>query len=124
MISLYSLYKMNQYLVEEFGGAGIGFKDYNLAQSLTEQPYQEVFGEKLYPTDIDKISFMVFSIIANHIFIDGNKRTGALLLERLCYYKNIRLEFEDDELIELVLSVAKSECDNVGIKEWIEKHRL
>ena len=115
---------MNEYLVSEFGGAGIGFKDYNLAQSLINQPYQEVFGQKLYPTDIDKISFMVFSVIANHIFIDGNKRTGALLLERLCAYKNINLEFKDDELIDLVLSVAKSKYNNEDIKTWIENHNI
>ena len=36
----------------------------------------EMFGEHLYPTIFDKARVYVYNIIANHVFSDGNKRTG------------------------------------------------
>lgn len=124
MITFYTLFKLNEVLVSEFGGAGIGFKDENLARSLIESPYQEVFGERLYKNDYERIAFMVFSVVANHVFIDGNKRTGALLLEHLCEYRNIKLQYTDDELIDLILSIAKSECNKKGVELWIRSHEV
>lgn len=119
MISVQELYYINRYLVEEFGGMGVGFKDENLAESLVVQIYQEVFGKVLYPTVEDKISHIVFSIIANHIFLDGNKRTGASVLEKLCEDNNLNLSYTEDELIELVLLIAQSKVNREYIRDWI-----
>lgn len=119
MISVQELYDINRYLVEEFGGMGVGFKDENLAESLVVQIYQEVFGKVLYPTVEDKISHIVFSIIANHIFLDGNRRTGASVLEKLCEDNNLNLSYTEDELIELVLLIAQSKVNREYIRDWI-----
>lgn len=119
MISVQELYDINRYLVEEFGGMGVGFKDENLAESLVVQIYQEVFGKVLYPTVEDKISHIVFSIIANHIFLDGNERTGASVLEKLCEDNNLNLSYTEDELIELVLLIAQSKVNREYIRDWI-----
>jgi death-on-curing protein len=35
-----------------------------------------LFGEPIYPTIPDKAAFYMYAIITNHIFQDGNKRTG------------------------------------------------
>ena len=43
---------------------------------LIEVVQSEMFGESLYPTLSDKAGLYMFNIIANHIFQDGNKRTG------------------------------------------------
>lgn len=123
MISVNELYEINKYMVETFGGVGVGFKDENLAESLVVQIYQEVFGEVLYPTIEDKISHIVFSIIANHVFLDGNKRTGASVLEKLCRDYNLNLVYSEDELFDLVLSIAKSEVDRFYVRDWISSKR-
>lgn len=119
MITLKKLYSTNKFLVEQFGGVGVGFKDKNLAISLVEGVNQEVFGEVLYPSIEDKISYIVFSIVANHVFLDGNKRTGAYILEELCEDYNLNLDYTDDELIELVLLIAQSKVDREYVKDWI-----
>lgn len=67
----------------------------------------------------DKISHIVFSIIANHIFLDGNKRTGASVLEKLCEDNNLNLSYTEDELIELVLLIAQSKVNREYIRDWI-----
>ena len=43
---------------------------------LTEAVQAEMFGQPLYPTISDKAAVYCYNIICNHIFSDGNKRTG------------------------------------------------
>jgi death-on-curing protein len=50
----------------------------------------EIFGKPLYPKLSDKAGLYMFNIISNHIFSDGNKRTGlgaALIFLRLNGFK-------------------------------------
>ncbi|CAH1001112.1 hypothetical protein LEM8419_02047 [Neolewinella maritima] len=43
---------------------------------LVETVQAEMFGAPLYPTLADKAALYMFNIVSNHIFQDGNKRTG------------------------------------------------
>lgn len=71
--------------IEKFGGK-YGVREENLLNSAVEQIFQNVFGKELYPTDIEKIARLGYSLIRNHPFIDGNKRTGlASMLVTLVY---------------------------------------
>lgn len=99
LITINDLYEINKKLVTMFGGAGVGFKDENLAISAIEGCNQEVFGLELYPELEDKIAHLVFSITKNHIFLDGNKRTSAFVLNMLCKKNNIKLNIELDRVI-------------------------
>ena len=50
----------------------------------------EMFGEALYPKISDKAALYMYNIISNHVFQDGNKRTGlgsALLFLKLNDYQ-------------------------------------
>lgn len=124
MITTDLLLAINKYVIEMFGGMKHGVKDHNLLESCVVQINQEVFGKVLYPTIEDKISWIVFSIIANHIFLDGNKRTGIATLEYLCKNNNILLNATDDDLINLALNIANSNIDREQVTEWIVVHKL
>lgn len=123
MITTDLLLEINKYVIDMFGGMKHGVKDYNLLESCVVQINQEVFGEVLYPTIEDKISWIVFSIIANHIFLDGNKRTGIASLEYLCEENNILLTATDDDLINLALDIANSKINREEVAEWIIVNR-
>jgi len=120
MITTDLLLEINKDVIEAFGGMKHGVKDYNLLESCVVQINQEVFGEVLYPRIEDKISWIVFSIIANHIFLDGNKRTGIVSLEYLCEENNIELNATDDDLINLALDIANSNISREQVAEWIK----
>lgn len=122
MITVDRLISINTYLVENFGGVGAGIRDLNLLESCVNGLDQEVFGIKCYPRIEDKIAFLVFSIIANHIFLDGNKRTGGQVLLILCNENMLNINATDDEVIDLVLSIAKSEIDYKYVANWILEH--
>jgi hypothetical protein len=38
-------------------------------------------GEELYPTIVEKAAALGYSLIQNHPFLDGNKRTGHAAME-------------------------------------------
>jgi death on curing protein len=70
---------INHETVKEHGGNFI--PPYNFLHEenldyLLEAVQAEMFGAPLYPEISDKAGLYLFNIIANHIFQDGNKRTG------------------------------------------------
>lgn len=57
---------------------------------LVEMVNAEIFGKVLYPEIYQKAGFYMYSVINNHVFHDGNKRTGlgaALLFLKLNHFK-------------------------------------
>ena len=69
--------------VERFGGAD-GVRDEGLLEAAIAQPWQTFDGIDFYPTIEEKATRLCFEIVTQHPFIDGNKRTGALLLGVSC----------------------------------------
>lgn len=78
-----------------------------------------------YPTIIDKVSIIVWSIIRGHVFFDGNKRTGISTLLIMLEANGIHLHAENDELIDLAIKIADGQSgftvDN--LRSWIA-HRI
>ena len=79
MIDLQEVFEIHQVLIQEFGGSQ-GVRDEGLLKSAIERPFSG-FGEtEFYPTPEEKASAILESVIKNHPFIDGNKRTGYVLM--------------------------------------------
>lgn len=53
-----------------------------MLKSAIAQPRMTFGGEDLYPSLIEKAAAFGFSIVMNHRFVDGNKRTGHTAMER------------------------------------------
>ncbi len=84
----------------------------------------EMFGEPLYPTIGDKAAIYFYNIICNHIFSDGNKRTGletALLFLSANGYR-IKRSLPQDDLLAFVVSVASGEKTLEECRTWFENH--
>jgi len=73
---------INKDMIMSFGGAyyeGIcNIKNDNSFGYILSAPNQEIFGVERYPSIFDKAAAYLFYIIKDHIFCDGNKRTGML----------------------------------------------
>ncbi len=79
MITLKQALSIHQILIERFGGAD-GIKDQGGLESALNRPYATFDQRELYPTPVEKAAAVLESILINHPFVDGNKRTGYVLM--------------------------------------------
>jgi death-on-curing protein len=79
-LTLMEVLQLHRRILEQSGGAS-GIRDLGLLESVLAQPRMTFGGEDLYPTLLEKAATLGFSIILNHPFIDGNKRTGHAATE-------------------------------------------
>lgn len=82
--------------------------------------YQSFEGVDLYPTLEDKASALLYFIVKNHSFIDGNKRIGAttflyFLEKNNALYKNGMERINNDALATLTILVASSRPEDKEI---------
>ena len=82
MINLENAIKIQEILIEEFGGAK-GIRDIKLLESALSRPFQTFDKKELYPTAAKKAAALIESILVSHTFLDGNKRIGYVLMRLL-----------------------------------------
>ena len=95
-----------------------GFDDHEkaLLESALGNPQQTFSGQDLYPTLADKGAILYYSLIKNHPFKNGNKRTATATLLVFMYINDLWLrESEKNEnenyLVELAKRVSSSQGD-------------
>ena len=104
-------------------------KDDQLA-GIVGNLYQTFGGDELYPSIEDKATHLLYFIIKDHPFIDGNKRSAAFLfiyfLDRCNYlYKaNGEKKINDNALTTLTLLVANSDPKEKDVLIKLIKHLL
>lgn len=104
---------IHNYAVFKYGG-GLGIRDEKLLESVIVSPYQEVFGEKLYPSVFDKSAKLLYDFADYQIFIDGNKRTGVYCCLALLEINNIKLSLDNKRLFDVAMDIANNK---VSLKE-------
>lgn len=97
-----TLYKI---MVDKIGGA-FGIKDNAMLESALEAPYQTFGGEELFPTLIEKGARLGYGLVANHPFIDGNKRIGLLVMLTFFEVHDIKLDFTNKEIENIIMKIA------------------
>jgi len=102
------------------------FLNENAIDYLIDAVQSELFGAPLYPTISEKAGVYVFNIIANHVFTDGNKRTGleaGLIFMKLNGYC-LSPSVTDQRLTEFILSVASGDQKLEDVQEWIKNNSV
>ena len=79
MIPTKEVEQLHRILIDKFGGSH-GIRDIVALESDIARPFQTFDGKDLYPSILEKAASLIESILINHPFIDGNKRTGYTLL--------------------------------------------
>src|SRR3989339_2094060 len=91
-------------MIELFGGRK-DVHDFTMLHSATERCKATFGGKDLYPTIFDKASALIQSLILNHPFDDGNKRTAFSSCVLFLYYNQYKLEYSKSETIQFTLDV-------------------
>lgn len=96
---------LHKELVKESGGSA-EIRDEGLLDSALNAPFQTFDDAELYPTIIEKAARLGYSLIKNHAFVDGNKRIGTHTMLVFLSLNHIEVEYDDDELIQMILGIA------------------
>ncbi|MFO7593219.1 MAG: RhuM family protein [Pseudomonadota bacterium] len=70
---------------------------------------QTMFGEALYKTREERAAHLLYFVIKNHPFSDGNKRSGAFLFLLYLRQEGMRLTLDENGLTALTLLIAESD---------------
>ena len=103
-------------------GGGFGIRDLGALETAVAQPRMSFAGEDLYPTLVDKAAALGHSIIQNHPFVDGNKRTGHAAMELFLYVNGYEIDCSIDEQEAFVLSIASGKASRQDIAVWLSRH--
>lgn len=110
-------------LIEETGGSH-GIRDTKMLQSAVARPMAVFSRKELYPDIFLKAATLMHSIIKNHPFVDGNKRTAITAASIFLLRNNCRLTASNKELQRFTLNVAEKDVELQDIAKWLERHSL
>jgi death on curing protein len=93
-------------------------RDLGLLGSAAARPRASAFGEDAYPDLVTKAAALLESVVNNHALVDGNKRLGWVATAVFLEINGISVTgISNDDVYELVISVASGSLDYGGIVE-------
>ena len=119
MITVKQAQRAHALLLAEFGGAS-GLRDEGGLEACLARPYQTFGGDDLYPTSMGKAAAILESIIIRHPWVDGNKRTGYVLMELVLVENGLSIRADEDEKYEMTIQVATGQLNADGVRTWLE----
>ncbi len=119
-LTLDQLLAIHVLLVNETGGS-LGLRDLGRLESAIATQTQNVFGEELYPSPINKAAALIRAIIADHPFVDGNKRTAMLSGLTLLGVNGTRFFAKKGEIEDFAVKIAVEHLDVPQISQWLEE---
>ena len=106
--------------LQEHGG-GDGVRDHNLLQSALARPAQ-IFTYDA-PADLHQLAAAYGEGIAkNHPFVDGNKRTGFVVMILFLEINGFVLTAEMDDRYNMMIAVASGQMDRTELAEWLRRN--
>jgi death-on-curing protein len=76
-------------------------------------------GQDLYPSIPEKAASLGFSLVANHPFVDGNKRIGHAAVEAFVMRNGWELVGDVDEQEAVILQVASGNMSREKFTTWV-----
>ncbi len=101
----------------QFGG-GDGLRDVGLLESALDRP-QNLFNYEPQADIFRLAASYCHGIVKNHPFIDGNKRTGTLAAVVFLALNNVLVEFDEPEIVVMVMGLASSEVSEEQFAVWL-----
>lgn len=118
-----NVHDLHRMLVAETGGSP-ELRDGGLLESAVRSVWQTFGGEELYPSVEEKGARLGFSLVANHAFVDGNKRIGMLAMLTFLELNGAPIAPSVEEFTRMGLSLAAGETDYDGLLAWVRANRL
>lgn len=120
-ISIEEVMAIHMEMIKLFGGRP-DVHDFTMLHSAVERCKATFGGEDLYPRICEKAAALISSLILNHPFDDGNKRTAITSCARFMFLNGYVLNLPKDESIQFTLDIDAHQIDFEQIATWLKNH--
>ena len=100
-------------------GVQHALRDRGLLESAVARPGASAFGRDAYPDVISKAAALLQSLILNHAFIDGNKRTAVIATLVFLDLNGYVICWDQREALEFILRLAEHQVDLDEISDFL-----
>ena len=118
-LSLDEVQEIHEQQIERYGGSS-GLRDGDGLESATATPQATFGGEFLHTSIPAMAAAYLFHLCQNHPFLDGNKRVGANAAITFLLINKWEPTFDEEELVDMVLSVATGRLSKPRLIEVFE----
>jgi death on curing protein len=107
-------------ILQHSGGLS-GLRDESLLESAVYRPQVTFGGKELYPDLFSKVAALGYSLIQNHPFADGNKRTGFEAMRLMLRLNGFDLRATQKTKFQFVIGIATRKLTEQEMADWLEK---
>lgn len=115
------LIAINEEMVSKYGGLH-GVRDLNFVRLAIGRPQMSAGLADAYSTVFEKAAAMFHSVINNHPFFDGNKRTSLFSAVLFLEYNGWRVAFTRKEGVKFTLQAHNEDWTVEDIAKWLKEH--
>ncbi|REJ89378.1 MAG: type II toxin-antitoxin system death-on-curing family toxin [Planctomycetota bacterium] len=120
-LTMEEVLEIHQDQITRYGGSD-GILNRGSLESALAQP-QATDGSQFLHGDVYEMAAVYLHHLArNHAFADGNKRVATVSAIVFLALNGYDLEADDDELEQIVLSVARGESDRAAVAEFFRRN--
>jgi len=120
-LDIVEVYEIHERMIK-IGGGRPGVRDFTLIHSAVERPKMSFAGKLLYPDIWLKAASLIQSLIKNHPFEDGNKRTGFFSTLRFLNINGYDIKPDKKDIVNFVLQIDTKNLSLQQISLWFKKH--
>lgn len=102
-------------------GGGEGLRDASLLESALARPRNRAAYDK-DATLFDLAAEYCSGIVANHPFVDGNKRTGLLAAVVFLSFNGYRLNADEADIVVTIEGLAAGHVDTEKLANWLAEN--
>lgn len=120
-LSLEQILLIHEDQISSYGGSH-GLRDIALLESAVYRSHATFGGIDLYPSIYEKTGALVHSLLLNHPFVDGNKRTAMASMLVFLEINGYLFFVTQKELVKTALSIENKKWNIEKISLWLKKH--
>lgn len=116
------LFIQSRVIAETGGQAGV--RDLSLLESAVARPQATFSGVELYPVLFEKAAALLDSLVNNHPFVDGNKRTGIVATGLFLRSNGYRVHTSQSAIEQFTLQVATTHPPIETLAAWLKANTV
>ena len=110
------------HMMAEATGGSVGVREEGLLSSALEGAFGGFGDMEFYPTLAEKAARLGYTLIANHAFVDGNKRIGIFIMLTFLAVNGLHISCTNDDIIAIGLGVADGSMSYEALLDWVRAH--